>query len=996
MRKHPLPFVAGLCLLPLLAPAQSADAPPPPQNFVERPAIFEITTDVLNPGVEPFTVTGPSFGNSLKRGAKGGFEPFSFRDRLTAAQDSPDRVYSPGGTGLSFYDTYASGFLDGAEVRVYRVIDGLMRLVRQDTVPAGGSVIEQWDYSTARLIAPDATTGSYSWDSWNRPGSTRWLTVFAIDRAGNRSAPAAPVQVSFVIPEKGAKGDDRTVAFRAGRASDAATPLPAPQNLRVEPGPDGIFRLTWDAVQSPALAGYAIAKTDTDPARHRGAYLQLSRPPATPEEEIKRGDLVIVAKEMAPFRPEYLSNRVGRNTNTMTGLLPYGVPNALAWDTESWRLAPHAPGTPVEEPGKTYLEMTVRSGEKQHVGLSSIPDLSSTRQSYYPVPRSTDYTMEVWLKADRADAPPVVFEYNGDKTIGGFVEPTPLQPDTTWKKFTHTFKGQAADSGFHAYLVLTCEGPATYSIDNFRVYRADTPYLDYTPEEYARLTESGMMSYRTHGPIKTGRNTYSMEQFIQPAGLAEGIARGNTLPHALRMMEKARLRPWLQIEYHMSPAEWLGFVEYMAAPYDPKTDTPQSKPWAHARAKQGRTAPWTDAFDRIYFEISNETWNQMFRPWIFTDMTDTVTGKTIPRGGVYGLFHDHVVEVLRSSPYWTEDVEKKFIQVMGGWVIHGFNDGIASTSRTGDFITIAAYNGGWDAGEGPATPTPRNFFSMLNFSNQSAIPGARRLLTNALKWEAETGRHFLLGTYEAGPGHTFTRVTPQQRTDEEAIMKSKALGVATLDTFLSQAAHDFDIQNFFTFGEGQQFVSHSKWYGGDAAHPSFLYLTLFNREAAGDMLRVATESVPTMDIPAFKRRQAIDGAPLAAVYATREGDRVNVFVLSRRYPGYPEEAGDGYTPVGLKLPFTKASKITLHRATGAPTDTNIDTETVRLERRAIPPSALRPDGRFVVNHDTGGSARGLPPAEALLYVFEGTDIGAPGKTLTREDLLKLPATFTDK
>ena len=84
------------------------------------------------------------------------------------------------------------------------------------------------------------------------------------------------------------------------------------------------------------------------------------------------------------------------------------------------------------------------------------------------------------------------------------------------------------------------------------------------------------------------------------------------------------MRPWLQVEPHFSPAEWQGLVEYLAAPYVPGVDTPVKKPWAYKRHQQGQTAPWTDRFQQIDFEIGNETWNSLFRPWVFDDMTDAV------------------------------------------------------------------------------------------------------------------------------------------------------------------------------------------------------------------------------------------------------------------------------------------------------------------------------------------------------------------------------------
>lgn len=78
-------------------------------------------------------------------------------------------------------------------------------------------------------------------------------------------------------------------------------------------------------------------------------------------------------------------------------------------------------------------------------------------------------------------------------------------------------------------------------------------------------------------------------------------------------MRKAKVDPWLQIEFHMQPEEWLALVEYMAASYDPKVDSPTSRrPWA--LICQGQVRPWTDEFVKIFLELGNETWNSMFRP----------------------------------------------------------------------------------------------------------------------------------------------------------------------------------------------------------------------------------------------------------------------------------------------------------------------------------------------------------------------------------------------
>ena len=38
----------------------------------------------------------------------------------------------------------------------------------------------------------------------------------------------------------------------------------------------------------------------------------------------------------------------------------------------------------------------------------------------------------------------------------------------------------------------------------------------------------------------------------------------------LNLVKRAETNPWLQIEMCMDRDEWLGFIEYMCAPFDPK------------------------------------------------------------------------------------------------------------------------------------------------------------------------------------------------------------------------------------------------------------------------------------------------------------------------------------------------------------------------------------------------------------------------------------------
>ena len=119
----------------------------------------------------------------------------------------------------------------------------------------------------------------------------------------------------------------------------------------------------------------------------------------------------------------------------------------------------------------------------------------------------------------------------------------------------------------------------------------------------------------------------------------------------------------------------------------------------------------------------------------------------------------------------------------------------------------------------------------------------------------KSGRKLQLGTYEAGPGYALdglnnAHVTEEQGRAQEQVMKSLAAGTATLDSFLARAYQGFTLQNFFAYGRGMLWTSHAKWYHGGQAYPSWKLLALFNNQAAGDMLRTETMSVPTTNLNA--------------------------------------------------------------------------------------------------------------------------------------------------
>ncbi len=971
-------MAAGAFLSPLPMNAQM----PVAGEAFHNPARFVVTTDVVNEDVPAITATIGAVGNSWLRSG-GAFEPVHWRSRWFASEDSADRIVA---NNLHQFDSLREGFLDGAQVRVYRILNGKMTLVRQDRVAENGHAISSWRSNIGRLIAPGQSSYTFAWASFNRPDVPYYFALQAVDKNGNRSE--ASNAVSFVRPTTVGGKSGALQTFREPR-NKAETDAPAaPSNLQGTIQEDGSLALTWDPSPSDDLAGYVLLRSDYDPKDHRGEYLQLAGKAKSDQEKIRQGDMVIVAKEFrAGSRKKYHANRVWdanrNNRDTLPGMIGF-YPDENP--DKTWRLVPHAKDTPVTEAGETFLQLEL--GEGQSHAFSEYNHAGSAQYWYEVLEPGKDYVVEFWMKYAGAGTPQVTFKTNG--LHENEIAPGSFTPTGEWKQHRHTFQvSQVHDSSRASQMVLELNGAGTYSIDNYRVYRADTAFLDYLPRTYAQLAESGMISLRTHGPIKTGTTTYSMDQYTNPGGVLENIRKANTLPQVLQIMRKAEVIPWLQIEWHMSPEEWLGFVEFMAAPYDPAVDTPESKPWAFKRYSQGQARPWVDEFDKIWFEIGNETWNWLFNPWVFEAMPDGATGEKFQRGKVYGLFQEHVREVLRSSPYWSAELDRKFEYVIGGWRHQNFSEQAAQASPNTLHVQQAAYNGGWDEGEGPPSTTPPSYFNVLAQVNQTAGPAARSLLEIVQNASAGHGGTQVPGTYEAGPGYALNglnnaRVSPEQARQQEEVMKSLTGGTATLDSFLVRSYYGHKIQNFFTFSEGQRWSSHAEWYHGGQAYPCWKVLEVFNKYGTGDMLRTETESVPTADLAQFKRRQGVEDAPLAAVYASREGDRLTLFVLSRKIPNFPIEGDDGFIPVSVELPFTEFESLRVLRMAGSHTAHNIFSEEVAFEEMQMPSGRF--DGNFVLNARVGADDRGLPPASTLVYVFEGTNMGS-GRTIDPVALL---------
>lgn len=926
---------------------------------VAQDAHFSVGARVTNADLPAFTTTVAVLGNGADLvGGGGGFEPSVFRNMLTASEDAPDTIFADPKL-ISNYDSWPEGLLDDAEVEVLRIVDGVMTAVRRDRVAPGGYHASGWVpvLPEGQVLPADATRWNVTWDSYNRLGVPWNYTVRAVDAAGNLSAPAAAV--TLTPPGKPGRiegGPQPQKMTLSGRESGS---LAIPGNLSARLTVAQIGLLSWDPV--PGAAGYVLYRSDLPPERQRGYSIQLAGEGAP----IRKGDMILLRKKFfAPPREEVATNRVWQTYPV--GRI-FGVPllRALPGDPDlpPVRLVAHEAGTPVQDPGETYLQADLGGNRMLDLGNNTI---AGPAQGYYTTPQTDrTYRFEIWARARG--------QVTGQFSIQGLYRSVPGMPVSfqvgpEWRRYVIDFRFPplAPDNKSIGRMSLRLSGEGQVDVDNFRIYEADTPFMDLPPEDRAALEESGMSALRMHGFIKTGTGTYDLAQLTAPAGVAPQ-ARGQSLPHMLKITQSLGMDPWLQIEPHFSAEEWLGLVEYLAAPFDPAADDPQALPWAARRAAQGHPAPWTDDFRRIYFEIGNETWNRLFRPWVFTAMSDQgrLNWTKYSAGEVYGLYQEHVLSIMRQSPWW-DRLAPKLDPVLGGWTINDYGVDALKRSPNSHILTHATYIGGWDSGEGAVRQTPGGYASVMAYTPQVMTDAARRFHVKVA--EVAKGRDVILGTYEAGPGYEVNglngaRLTPERAQEQELVMKSAAAGAATLDGFLTRAEQGDRIQNYFLFQRGAKFASHAVQAAGGQAYPSWDWLALFNRLAAGaDMLEVGTLAVPGQDLPAEARRKAMKQAPMAAAYALRRGDRLVVVVVSREVPGVPA-GSDGKMSVRIDLPVRAAKEVTRYRESGDYRAENSTSQQTRILPEAMPVPA--DSGRLDIPD--------LAPASAEIYVFEGVD-----------------------
>ncbi|MFZ5830081.1 MAG: hypothetical protein ACOY3P_08335, partial [Planctomycetota bacterium] len=339
----------------------------------------------------------------------------------------------------------------------------------------------------------------------------------------------------------------------------------------------------------------------------------------------------------------------------------------------------------------------------------------------------------------------------------------------------------------------------------------------------------------------------------------------------------------------------------------------------------------------------------------------------------------YLIDAMKKSPYWkTGQLDRKIRFCLGAGYngsvdregrVHGYGEEAMQACPDATRLGHANYVGPkWETGDASTGVLDDHGIQATLLGFLAGPQESQIKMGQARDRLRETHHDYDLVAYEGGPsGYALPGSdSPEVRLANERYGKSLAMAVAVMDAWMRSYQYGWTHQNFLGYGQGTHWNSHTPLWDGFRPCPGWQALVLRNRFASGDLMRVEEKRVPTISWD-----QQIQ--PLVGAYAMRDGDRWSVIVVSRKLDGRHDghDFGDGCTPTTFHLPFQSAAKITLHRLTGDPRQSNRQGLRIEPQSQEIPSEVLV-DGTLSIDARSGGSAGGLPPGSILLYLFEET------------------------
>lgn len=747
--------------------------------------------------VTTFTVEGQGIGS--------GVYPPVYRDVAQVTTGHPNRVINDGFSDDTLMpSTYVGGTAD-----VYRVRNGAVVQVRQSTITGGNW--GKWS-DIAQVSSPGY---NFLFRPWYAHGARYWFGVAAVDGANAAGA------IGFAAHDLPADANRASVPDNLNAASftwQEGGALPAPTSVTVTPQPDqeSSVSISWDPVAG--AIGYVVFIAYSDPATFEAdRYLELEDDGGDP---LLTGDMVILTNRIMQPSVSMKSKRVYGDGQTSAPFISVPVENNLnlpdgdlTFAFGDWTAQDPAPDASL---GTSYIRIDVKPG----AGSASLMRrfwAGSAAQTYYTVPRTDQvYRWRAWIEVDRTVAMQLEMGLKG--VSSKVFTLTPGWHEVVFRASAAEFRDQGQQVDFWRLSVLDRAEPVQVRVAGVQYHDEANTFHNF-PAPLAELVPEGMF-LRDHSLIKPGQKTTDVASLTNPPGESP---RETTLEGYLRACHAVGGRPWIQIEWYHTVDDWLDLLAYVAAPVS------SGHPMALKRQSNGRTAPWTEAFDHIRWEFGNESWNTLAEFWNPpTTMPDEVTGEPVGRGTIYALMCRRAVEAMQASPYWSD----KISFVLGGWARSNYSFQIAEGFGLPVEIGIANYNGGWDEGNTLVTENLSSYQTTVGVVPASTA-GAIDHLVDGLKALAETpgfpltyGEDLRPTCYEAGPGFQLNglngaSVTEAEAIVQEVVMKSRAAATGTLETMMYQALQGFAVFNFFTLTEGDRWGARASAAQGGGVYPPY-------------------------------------------------------------------------------------------------------------------------------------------------------------------------------
>lgn len=713
--------------------------------------------------------------------------------------------------------TWPDSLLIGGTADIYRITNGVMSHVRRSEVVDAN--LKGWRPSgyTANLSITKKIT------HYAKGGMQIWVSVCAFEgekTTAEHGARSASVLYTLPDPITPASSDDDDMGIPSD-TTPGVSALAAPQNVTVTPVGDGSsFTISYDAVAG--ANGYTVYITTDDPALHPAVrYIDLEDDGGDP---VGPTDFYVIHQQkMTATKDELATPITWGSESVYNGFKPFGATSAKfnedpndTWEFREFDLSGDQ-NPDQARLGDYYLRRTLGPNipGDDSVGWHS----SSGTSSLYKVEPGATYKWQRWMRAD--------------KPVTVWVQPWAGSNDeqycnvtTEWQEFEISWTVPQDYSGSGSTRTRW-EHPSGVVLDHTgsRLWRTDrgNAYHDLL-EPINELIEPNMW-LRDQDNVYGSPFLADAKSLTSPPG---NSPRGTTLWSHIQQCLQAGGKPWFQLEPVLPIEHWIDAFAWLCAPVS------SGHPMALKRQAQGRTEPWCDAFEEFIIEPGIELWNSAAGFFTVKPMIDAATGSTRTKGEVYGAWCKLISDQLEAQEWWPDNV----IWYIGGAA--GSSYGAEAVERFGKpcISGPAAYLGGWESsGENTPAPGAGVWYGIalgdVEYKETNYfVPRENEYKTATANAGMTYGTDVRIGTYEGGPGYHAGSISDEDKIREEVVMKSRAVGTATLDTTLRMAARGWEFATFHTVGQGDGWSARAEETQGNGIYPAYALLSILHAAVA--------------------------------------------------------------------------------------------------------------------------------------------------------------------